>query len=97
MWLVVTFITALTVFAVHLLMPDLRKYPTGSLSLMLFGVSIMILADHIIPFMDKGGEFLEFQTEGFIPSGVLLGLVMLVPIFAVWAVSLVSGKKPNPE
>ena len=46
--------------------------------------------DHIIGY--EGGEFIEFETDGLITSGTLLGIVMLIPIFVLWEVLLIISK-----
>ena len=56
----------------------------------------MIFVDHILGY--GGGEFLEMQTNGLITSGVVLGIVMLIPIFAIWEVMvLISKRKGGPD
>lgn len=88
MWLLSTFIV--TVFATVLAYYFKNKYKLGFLSLMLWGGTIMILVDHILGY--EGGAFLETQTEGFITNSTILGLLMLIPVFIVWGVSMLVPK-----
>lgn len=84
MWLVVIFIFALIATLANFFLP--KKFKLGFLSLMLWGATVMVFVDHILGY--EGGEFLEKTTDGIIKNGFLLGLVMLVPIFIVWIISL---------
>jgi hypothetical protein len=84
MWLVTTSIAAAGATIGKFVLP--RDYKLGFLALMLWGAAIMILIDHILGY--EGGAFLEKTTDGMITNGVLLGMVMLVPVFITWAVSL---------
>ena len=88
MWLLTTFIAALFVTAMGLFVP--RKYKLDILSVMLWGAASMIFVDHVLGY--GGGEFLEMQTEGLITNGVVLGVAMLVPVFAVWEVMVLMAK-----
>ena len=45
------------------------RYQLGFISLMLWGATVMILADHIIGY--QGGEFLETTTGGMVRSGTM--------------------------
>ncbi len=87
MWLIITLIAAVAATAAHFLMKN-KKYKLNLLALMLWGTFIMILVDHVIAFISEGGEFIEVTTDGLISSGAMLGIVMLVPIFAIWAVAV---------
>lgn len=94
MWLITTFIAALSVTAVGFFAP--KKYKVNLLSMMLWGATVMILVDHVLGY--GGGEFFEMQTEGLITNGVVLGVVMLIPIFTIWEIMvLVSKVKGGPE
>ncbi|MCM8796163.1 MAG: hypothetical protein NC928_05735 [Candidatus Omnitrophica bacterium] len=84
MWLVTTSFAAagatLAKLVVH------KDYKLGFLALMLWGATVMILIDHILGY--EGGVFLEATTDGMIKNSVVLGIVMLVPVFVIWGVSL---------
>lgn len=88
MWLITTFIAALIATLLWFLLK--KKYKLGFLSLMLWGATIMILADHLLGY--EGGKFLEIETDGMIKSGTLLGIVMLAPVFFIWFIVLFISK-----
>ncbi len=85
MWLVTTSIAAagatLGKFVIS------KDYKLGFLALMLWGAAVMMLIDHVLGY--GGGAFLEKTTGGMIKNGALLGIVMLVPVFVTWGISLV--------
>ena len=84
MWLVTTFIAATGVTLIKFVLP--KKYKLDFLALMLWGALIMIFIDHIVGY--EGGEFLEKTTDGLIRDGTILGIVMLVPVFIIWGISI---------
>ncbi|MCK4327919.1 MAG: hypothetical protein KAW41_05650 [Candidatus Diapherotrites archaeon] len=88
MWLVTTLIAALAVTAAWFVAP--KKYKLGIPSLMLWGAGAMIMVDHVLGY--EGGAFLELQTEGLIPNGIVLGIVMLIPVFAIWEIVLLIDR-----
>jgi len=85
MWLITTIIAAICATAAWFTAP--KKYKLDFLSLMLWGASIMILVDHILGY--EGGEFIEMATDGLITNGTVLGIVMLIPIFIIWEISVI--------
>ena len=90
MWLVTTSIAAagatLGKFVIS------KDYKLGFLALMLWGAAVMMLIDHVLGY--GGGAFLEKTTGGMIKNGALLGIVMLVPVFVTWGISLlISNSK----
>ncbi|HVQ01677.1 MAG TPA: hypothetical protein VMT57_09220 [Candidatus Thermoplasmatota archaeon] len=88
MWLITSFIAAIAVTAIWIFTP--KKYQLGFLGLMLWGLAIMVLVDHIIGY--QGGPFIEMETNGLITNGTVLGITMLIPIFIIWEISLVHSK-----
>ena len=88
MWLITTLIAAIVVTAIWYVKPKI--YKLDILSLMLWGTSIMILVDHIVGY--QGGEFIELETDGLITSGILLGIVMLIPILILWEILLIIAR-----
>ena len=84
MWLATTSIAAAGATIGKFVLP--KDYKLGFLALMLWGAAIMILVDHILGY--KGGAFLEKTTDGMITNGTVLGIVMLVPVFVTWGISL---------
>jgi hypothetical protein len=51
----------------------------------------MILLDHILGY--EGGPFLELETDGLVTNGIILGILMMIPVIAVWIIIL-GIKKP---
>jgi hypothetical protein len=90
MWLITTIIAAVCTTILWYVAP--RIYKLDLLSLMLWGASLMILVDHILNY--DGGSFVEMETGGFINNSILLGIVMLIPVFSIWIVILLI-KKPK--
>lgn len=88
MWLVVSFVAAIFITALSFTTP--KKYNLGFLSLMLWGLSIMVLIDHVLGY--EGGEFLEMETDGLITNGTVLGIVILIPLFIIWELALLIPK-----
>jgi hypothetical protein len=88
MWLITSFIAAIAVTAVWIFAP--KKYQLGFLGLMLWGLAIMVLVDHIMGY--EGGAFVKMETDGLIPNGIILGIVMLIPLFIIWEISLIHSK-----
>jgi hypothetical protein len=88
MWLITTLVVAIAVTTVWLVAP--KKFKLNFLGLMLWGLSIMILVDHIMGY--EGGSFIEMETDGLIQNGTVLGIAMLIPIFIAWEVSLTIAK-----
>ena len=88
MWLITSFLAASAVTAFWIFSP--KKYQLSFLALMLWGLSIMVFVDHILGY--EGGAFVEMETEGLIPNGVVLGITMLLPIFIIWEISLLYSK-----
>ncbi|MBM3248415.1 MAG: hypothetical protein FJZ10_03210 [Candidatus Omnitrophica bacterium] len=85
MWLVTTSVAAVGATVGNLVLP--KDYKLGFLALMLWGAAAMILIDHILGY--EGGAFLEKTTDGMIGNSVVLGIVMLLPVFAIWGISLI--------
>lgn len=88
MWLITTLIAAIISSLLWLFLQ--KKYQLGFLSLMLWGATIMIFVDHILGY--ERGEFLERETDGLIKNGILLGIVMLIPVFLIWSIMLLITK-----
>lgn len=84
MWLVTTSIAATGATIGKFVLP--KDYKLGFLALMLWGATAMILVDHILGY--EGGAFLEKTTDGMIANSAVLGIAMLVPVFAIWGISL---------
>jgi len=91
MWLITTLISALIATLLWYILK--KKYKLGFLSLMLWGAAIMILVDHLLGY--EGGQFLELETAGLVRSGILLGILMLIPVFIIWLAALFIPKLKN--
>jgi ABC-type transport system involved in multi-copper enzyme maturation permease subunit len=90
MWLITTLIAAISATILWYLLPKI--YKLDLLSLMLWGASFMILVDHVLGY--EGGSFIETETEGLINNSILLGIVMIIPVFIIWITVLII-KKPK--
>ena len=88
MWLITTLVAALLVTAAWFVAP--KKYRLELPSLMLWGAGIMILVDHVLGY--EGGLFLEMQTTGLITNSVVLGITMMLPVFALWELVLLIDR-----
>ena len=94
MWLIITFIAAVIVTAMHFKLKDLKKYKLNFLALMLWGTFIMVLVDHTIAYLHEGGNFIEITTDGLVPDAAILGILMVIPLLAIWFV-VISTKFGN--
>jgi hypothetical protein len=88
MWLVTTIIAALISTALWALVPKRAKL--GFLSLMLWGLTVMVSIDHLLGY--EGGPFFEMETDGIILNGVVLGILMIVPVLLIWGIALFIEK-----
>lgn len=80
MWLIILAFAASIATAIWYTQAENDKYLLKFLSLIFWGTTIMVLVDHVVPFiMEGGGEFFEVSTEAMVLSGV-----MLIVGFAVW-------------
>lgn len=89
MWLITTFIFAIVATLLWYVLK--KKYKLGFLSLMLWGTTIMILVDCLLGY--EGGQFIELETNGLIRNGILLGILMLIPVFIIWLIALFVSTK----
>ena len=79
MWLIIFAFAATIATAIWYTQAENDKYLLKYLSLIFWGTTIMVLVDHVVPFMMEGGEFFEVSTEATVLSGL-----MLVVGLAVW-------------
>jgi hypothetical protein len=94
MWLITTLIAAIGVTILWYVASKIYKLEL--LSLMLWGASIMILVDHLLGY--EGGTFVEMETGGLITNSIVLGIVMLIPVFIIWiTVLIIKKQKQNIE
>lgn len=93
MWFFVSLAAAIAASAAFLLLKkDRGRFKLGFLSLMLWGVTLMVFVDHFIAF-SEGEPFVAAETDGLVGSSVFLGILMLVPVFLVWAVAAFAGSR----
>lgn len=94
MWLVTSILFALLATGAFFLLKkkERSEWKVGTLALMLWGTAVYVFVDHLIPFLEEGGPFIEAATEGLVENGALLGVLMLVPIVAVWLGMVFLGK-----
>jgi hypothetical protein len=90
MWFITTLLAAIGTTILWYVAP--KRYKLDLLSLMLWGASLMILVDHILGY--DGGSFVEMETDGLINNSILLGIVMLIPVFLIW-IAIIIIKKPK--
>ncbi len=94
MWLITSLVAAIVVTLLWKFWSQ-ASLKLDILALMLWGLTVMILVDHIMGY--EGGAFLEAETDGLISSGALLGVLMLVPVIIIWVIYLFLAKgKGNP-
>lgn len=93
MWLITTLAAAIFTTIFWRLFKG--KYQLGFLSLLLWGGTVMILVDHILGY--EGGKFIEVTTDGMVRSGTLLGLVMLLPVLIIWAITLFLSRSKEKK
>ncbi|MEM3659324.1 MAG: hypothetical protein QXU11_02805 [Thermoproteota archaeon] len=97
MWLIVSWWAAIAATAIYIYSKNPKAHRLDWLCLMLWGLAVMVLVDHVLGFIIEGGEFIEISTEGYIENGTLLGITMLIPIFLFWEISaLISQRKEMP-
>jgi len=88
MWLIISWLTAIVATATYIYSKDPKTYRLDLLCLMLWGLAVMVLIDHIIGFVIEGGEFIEISLDG-----ALIGIMMLIPILTFWEISALISKK----
>jgi hypothetical protein len=80
MWLIVLAFAATIATAIWYTQAENDKYLLKYLSLIFWGTTIMVLVDHVVPYLMEGdGEFFEVSTEATVLSGI-----MVVVGLAVW-------------
>lgn len=83
MWLVMTLVAAVATTTAYFVAP--KKYRMDLLCLALWGLGAALFIDHVLGYAVPAGEeggltrFLEFG-----PEAIVTGVLMLVPIFAIW-------------
>ena len=89
LWLVITFLALLaSLWAFASLKKQRTRYKLGLLVLMLTGMFLMVLVDHIMGFI-QNGKFIVLTTNGLIKNATVLGIVMVLSVLAVWLLAIV--------
>jgi hypothetical protein len=92
MWLIINLAAAIIATAAFWTFRTQRKkLRLGFLSLMLWGTTIMVFVDHLIAFLE-GEPFITWTTDGLIGNAMVLGIVMVIPIIAIWIGSVLFSK-----
>ncbi|WP_303678017.1 hypothetical protein, partial [Dehalococcoides mccartyi] len=81
MWLIMTLAAAIITTAIWYIKSPNDKYKLGFLSLMFWGASIMWLVDHVMAYLQEGGEFLEINQDA-----AFLGISVIIFGFLVWEI-----------
>jgi hypothetical protein len=81
LWLLVSLAAAIVSTLSYFAMD--KRHRLGTLSAMFWGLTLMVLIDHVIGY--DGGAFFQMDTPGMVGDGVVLGLLMLLPVVAIWA------------
>jgi hypothetical protein len=73
MWLIILAFAATIATAIWYTKAENDKYLLKYLSLILWGTTIMVLVDHVVPYLlEGGGEFFEVSVEATVLSGIML-------------------------
>jgi hypothetical protein len=79
MWLIILAFAATIATAIWYTQAENDKYMLKFLSLILWGTTIMVLVDHVVPYMmEGGGEFFEVSLEATVLSGIMLVVGLVV-------------------
>jgi hypothetical protein len=68
MWLLMTTLAAVITTAIRYAKAPEDKYKLGSLSLMLWGATLMWLVDHVMAYLAEGGDFLEINLGAWVTT-----------------------------
>lgn len=86
MWLLLTAFAALVTSALWYVGAPADKYKMGFLSLIYWGATLMWLVDHVIAYVQEGGQFFEIDA-----GATGLGLSVIILGLFVWLVRLLVG------
>lgn len=86
MWLLVTALAAIIATALWYVTAPEDKYKLSLLSFIFWGATIMWLVDHVMAYVQEGGEFFEIDV-----SATGLGLSVIFLGLFVWLVVLLVG------
>jgi peptidoglycan biosynthesis protein MviN/MurJ (putative lipid II flippase) len=83
MFLILTALAAvITTIIWYVRAPD-DKYKVGLLSLFFWGATLMWLVDHVMAYINEGGEFFELNLDA-----TLLGVTVIIVALLVWEIVL---------
>jgi hypothetical protein len=89
MWLIFTAFAAIITTIIWYVKGPEDKYRLGLLSLAFWGASLMWLVDHVMAFVQEGGDFFDTSLDG-----TMLGISVIIFALMVWlAVLLISDPK----
>jgi uncharacterized membrane-anchored protein len=86
MWLLLTALAALVASALWYVGAPVDRYKLGFLSLIYWGATLMWLVDHVMAYVQDGGQFFEVTA-----SATAVGLSVLVLGLLVWLVRLLAS------
>lgn len=89
MWLITIAVASITSTLLYLFLP--KKYQLHSLTLMLWGATVMILVDHTLDY--TGGKFLAPEVGSSWENELFLGVLMMLPVIIIWLVILIKNKR----
>ncbi len=89
MWLLITALAAIVATVLWYVTTPSDKYKLGFLSLLYWGATIMWLVDHVMAYVEEGGQFFEINADA---TGLGLS-VLLLGLFVWLIVLLVSDPK----
>lgn len=89
MWFIMTSLAAIVTTLVWYVMTPRDKHKVGSLSLILWGATLMWFVDHLMAYWGEGGEFFEINLDA-----TLLGISVIVLALLVWGIALMVND-PN--
>lgn len=82
MWLIILSFAAAITTAIWYAF-DNGQYKLSSLCLILWGASIMVFVDHVMGYLEEGGDFIEMTA-----NATLLGIVLLIFALIIWEIVL---------
>lgn len=85
MWLLITALAAIVASALWYVSAPADKYKLGFLSLLYWGATVMWLVDHVMAYVQDGGQFFETNADatGLGLSVVILGLFIWLVVLLV--------------
>ena len=89
MWLIVIAVAAVISTALWYTKDLENHYRLNTLSMILWGTTIMVFVDHVMGYILEGGEFLEIST-----GAAILSAIMVAAALVIWlAILLIKNPK----